>query len=159
MENLPNLEQERETLNRLRQYISDGMLLHGTKVLTDTIEPRKASDDDENRVIGKSLAIYAEASDVRIPILMALFDKKDFGLQNCRTSYSTHGPDTPMIVSGDNYTFSPGYVYVLPPEKFTVEESLTEKEYVSNEPITPIAVIEVNPLILSLFDDIEISSN
>jgi hypothetical protein len=159
MENLPNLEQERETLNRLRRYLKDGMLLHGSKVLVEKLEPRQASDNNKEREIGKAFAIYAETEDVRIPILMALFDKKDQTLADCRTSYSAHGPDEPIIVSGDNYTFSPGYVYALPPEKFSVEQSSTEQEHIATEPITPIAVFKVNPLILSLFDDIEINLN
>ena len=156
MENLPNLEQERETLNRLRRYLSDGMLLHGSKVIVDTLEPKQASDNNKEREVGKSFAIYAETEDIRIPILMALFDKKDHTLADCRTSYSAYGPNEPMIVSGDNYTFSPGYVYVLPPEKFSIEESSTEQEHIATEPITPIAVFKVDPLILSLFDDIQL---
>lgn len=158
MEKLPDLEKARDTLRQLRLYLNEGMLLHGSKVFTETIEPRQASDNDPNRVIGKSFAIYAEAEDVRIPILMALFDKKDKNLADCRTSYSSHGLNEPMLVSGENFTFSPGYIYVLPPEKFTIEETESEQEYIATEPVIPTKVLEVNPLILSLFDDIIIES-
>jgi hypothetical protein len=159
MEQLPDLEKARETLKQLRQYLNEGMLLHGSKVRTEVIEPRQSSDNNPDRIIGKSFAIYAETEDVRIPILMALFDKKDKDLADCRTSYSSHGPNEPMLVSGENFTFSPGYVYVLPPEKFTTEETETEREYIATEPIKPIAVLEINPLILSLFDNIKIKTD
>lgn len=159
MEQMPGQEKDREVIKTLRQYLSEGMLLHGSKVLVDQLEPRQASDDDVHRSAGKSFAIYAEASDIRIPILMALFDKADTSQADWRTSYSGHGPDEPIMVGGKNYTFTPGYIYVLPANHFKIEGDNNDREYIATEPVKPVQVIPINPSILSLFDDIEFDQN
>lgn len=157
MEQIPGQENNREIIKTLKKYLSEGMLLHGSKVLVDQLEPRQASDDDEHRPAGKSFAIYAEANDIRIPILMALFDKADTSQADWRTSYSGHGPDEPILVGGRNYTFTPGYIYVLPSNQFKIEGDDNDREYIATEPVKPVQVIPINPSILSSFDNIEIN--
>lgn len=154
MEHLPNPESNAEIVRKLQKYLDNGMLLHGSKKLLTRLEPRQSTDDNPERNIGKSLAIYAEAHDLRIPVLMALFAQADTSVASWQSGYSAHGPDTPIEVSGENYTFTPGYIYVLPREKFVTEEDENEREYIATEPVDPVEVLEVTPSILSEFDDI-----
>jgi hypothetical protein len=85
---------------------------------------------------------------------MALFDQADPSVHSWSSGYSGHGPEAPIEVNGENHTFTPGYIYVLPREPFTTEESEEEREYVAHEAITPIEVIRIEPGILSEFSDI-----
>lgn len=144
---------EQEKLDRLRDYLAQGYLLHGTKKRLAVLEPRQSSDDDPKRITGKAFAIYAEKEDVRIPILMALFDKADKSAGGWRSSYSQRG-DGPLVVSGENCRFTAGYVYVLPPDTFEQEGTENDREYISRSAIRPVAVIEVTPEILKQFPEI-----
>jgi hypothetical protein len=154
MEGITNVENYGEVVKKLQKYISEGFILHGSKKLVPILEPRQATDDNINRTIGKSFAIYGEAHDIRIPILMALFTQADESLHSWKSGYSGHGPGTPLEVTGENFTFSPGYVYVLSPDHFTTEEDENEREYISHEAITPIDILKIDPTILKEFSDI-----
>lgn len=154
MEQEPNKEKGRETIEKLKSYLEQGYVLHGGKNRADTLEPRQAEDDDPERKAGKAVAIYAEAHDLRIPIFMALFDQKDPS-RGWQSSYSAQG-DGPMQISGENYTFTPGYIYVLPRDTFEVEGDEIDSELISRQPVTPIDVIEIDPSILKDLEGITI---
>lgn len=143
-----------DCIAKLRDYLAQGYLLHGSKEKLEIIEPRKAADTDPERTTGQAFAVYAERSDIRVPILMALFAEKDPSKKSWRSSYSAHG-DGPMKVGGENYTFSPGYVYVLPSETFTIEGEEQDHEFISEVSVIPKDVISVDPSILSELDGIE----
>jgi hypothetical protein len=141
-------------LDQLQDYLKQGYLLHGSKEKLSVVEPRQASDNDPDRKTGKAFAVYAEAHDIRIPILMALFSEKDPSKRSWSSSYSVTGNE-PMKVTGVNCTFSSGYVYVLPKDSFTKEGGANDFEYISLSPVTPTEVFEVDPSILSELHDIE----
>lgn len=121
-------------LRVLEEYLEDGYCLHGSKQKLHLIEPRKAYCET-GRPEGCLNAVYAERHDVRIPIIMALFEGRGFG------SYSSDG--TLLTVTGDR-TFSPGFVHVLPSDTFSNESG----EFVSRVPVRPIAIVPVKPSIL-----------
>jgi hypothetical protein len=152
MENMETNENKemKEVLQKLNDYLAKGFLLHGSKNKIEVLEPRQAKEDD-GRETGSLNAVYA-ADDIRIPIFMALFDKKAEDQKGWRAFYSAQG--TAMRVGGENVTFTTGYVHILPHEKFTKIEDERSKEIVSFESVTPEDVIEVNPNILKLFSDI-----
>ncbi len=158
MEGLPNVENNKEIIRTLRKYLDDGMLLHGSKTYFEELKPQQAHDDDPSRIIGKSFAIYAEAHDIRIPIIMALFAQDKPSVDGWQSGYSGHGPSEPLTISGTNYTFSPGFIYVLPPNQFKIEETENEREYIATEAVQPIDVIPINPSILNEFPDIVYAS-
>jgi hypothetical protein len=158
METLAKMESQSENLkilDQLRSYLRQGFLLHGSKQLVKILEPRQASDNDPNRTTGKAHAVYAETMDPRIPIVMALFDKKDPGLRGWTSGYHSSGPDSTMTITGTNCTFTAGYVYVLPPDNFQREGSDDDFEFISATPVTPIAVIKVDPSMLGVLDGIK----
>jgi hypothetical protein len=137
-------------LQKLNEYLAKGFVLHGSKNKIEILEPRQAKDD-EGREAGSLNAIYA-ADDIRIPIFMALFDKKDKKQKGWRAFYSTK--ETTMRVGGENVTFTPGYVHVLSHEKFKKVEDERSKEIVSFESVTPEDIVEVTPNILNLFSNV-----
>jgi hypothetical protein len=143
-----------EKVDYLRNCIHEGYLLHGGKILVDALIPKQSTDDDSTRTTGQAFAVYAEASDIRVPILMALFAEKDPSKKSWRSSYSANG-NGPMKVGGENYTFTPGYVYVLPNETFTTEGDEQDREFISRVSVVPKEVIPVDPSILSELEGIE----
>lgn len=147
-----------DSVAKLRDYLEQGYLLHGSKEKLDIIEPRKAADTNPDRTTGQALAIYAEASDIRVPILMALFAEKDPSKKSWRSSYSAQGNGT-MKVGGENYMFTPGYVYVLPSETFVTEGDEHDREFISRVNVVPKNVVPVDPSILSELDGIEFEGN
>jgi hypothetical protein len=152
MESFRNIEtkaEDVEKIEKLEEYLRAGYLLHGGKKKLETLTPQQATDTDPNRTTGKALAIYAEKHDIRIPIVMALFDRKDPGVRSWRSRYSSHGPDSTMVIGGRNCTFTKGYVYVLPPDTFEREGDESDEELISRAPVTPIDIIEVHPSILN----------
>lgn len=158
MEHPPNPETRTENLRKvehLREYLARGYLLHGGKSRVDLLEPRQSTDSDPDRVAGKAHAIYAEAHDVRIPIIMALFDRKDHSVHSWSSGYSAHGPDSTMTLSGKNYAFTRGFVHVLPADTFETEGDEHDNELISRTPVEPIAIIEVDASILDILDNIE----
>ena len=150
------MNKQKLTIDQLRKFLEQGYLLHGTKEKLAVVEPRQASDNDPERKTGKAFAIYAEAHDIRVPILMALFDEKDKSKRSWSSSYSAEG-NGPMKVTGENCILTPGYVYVLPKESFVREGGDNDYEYVSYTPVTPVTAIEVEPSLLDEFTDIEIA--
>lgn len=147
------------TVHTLRNYLAQGFLLHGSKKLLTAIEPRQATDADPNRTTGKAHAIYAEAHDVRIPIVMALFDKMDPTLDGFSSSYHGHGPQTTLTIGGSNCTLTEGYVYVLPPDSFLREGTDDDNEFISTQPVVPVAIIKINPSIIDVLDNIQNNLN
>lgn len=164
MEKLPNkeganqneeLEKMRESLEKLRKYVEQGYLLHGSKNKLEVIEPRQAKEDNPERMVGSLHGIYA-TENLKAPILMALFAKKDLSKDSWRSSYDSEDGEK-FIVSGENFTFTPGYVHILPPDTFKlVADEKGNSELVSNEPVKPIDTIYIAPSILKLFEDITI---
>ncbi len=150
------IEGNAEKLTRLKSYLAEGYLLHGSKNRIEVLEPRQATDDNPERKTGKAHAIYAEDGDLRIPIVRALFAEKDPVPRSWRAGYSTHGPDTPIIVTGENCTFTPGFVHVLPPDTFEVEGDEGDNERISRVPVASIDIIEVDPSILDELPGIKI---
>ena len=111
----------------LENHLSNGYCLHGSKAKLHCIEPRPA--------YCKSGRPDAEPTDVRVPIVMALFAGQGTG------SYS--GDGIMLTVTGDR-TFSSGYVHVLSPHTF----QNVCGEYVSYVSVIPVAIVPVDPSIL-----------
>lgn len=147
-----NSQESLETLRKMEDYLSQGYLLHGSKRRLEMIEPRKADDTDPERVAGKANAVYA-SDEVYAPILRALFDRKD-PTRDSRSSYS--GNAIHMKVTGENATFTNGYVYVLPRDSFILEGEGDDQELISYSPVTPIETIVVTPEILEHLQNLEI---
>lgn len=147
-------EENRKVIALLGEYLKKGYLLHGGKKKLAIIEPRQATDDDPKRTTGKALALYAEKNDVRIPIFMALFAKKNPLLRGWTSEYSSHEPGGTMTIRGDNYTFTKGFIHVLPPNTFLTEGDEHDKEYISRVPVTPIEIIPIDPSVLSELENI-----
>jgi hypothetical protein len=141
----------KEVLKKIEEYRSLGYLFHGSKKELEVVEPRQAHDENPNVIAGNLNAIYA-TNDIRIPIVIALFDKKDRAQKSASSFYSAY-KDT-MSVGGVNITFTPGYIYVLPKESFRTVENEQEKEIVSFEPVIPIDTIHITPEILDLIPGI-----
>lgn len=142
-----------QVLNVLKSYVENGHLLHGSKKQLEVIEPRRAQDMDPNRLTGNQFGVYA-ANDVRAPILTALFDKKD-PQKDSWTSYS--GTDN-LSVSGENFTFTPGYVHVLPRDSFEeVKDDTGDVELISKQPVKPVNVLYVKPAVLKVLPGVTIS--
>lgn len=141
-------------LCELKRYAGEGYLFHGGKTRVDVLEPRQAHDVDPDRKTGKACAVYA-TDDIHIPIVMALFAKADSVLPDWHSSYTTEADGT-LVVSGENCTFTKGYVHVLSPDTFESEGDERDRETLSFVPVTPIAVVEVEPEILNLLDGISI---
>lgn len=160
MEGLKNQERResnRKIIEKFRNYLKQGYLLHGSKSDALTLEPRQAHDSNPERVAGKAKAIYAEPADMRIPIFMALRAPKDpLAEGGFSSGYSAYGPNLPMHVRGSNLTFTPGFIHVLPEETFEIEQHGEDREYLSQVPVTAVEVIRVEPSLLGEFGDIEI---
>ncbi|MDO8603840.1 MAG: hypothetical protein Q7K40_00270 [bacterium] len=131
------------TLQKLEGYVSQGFLLHGSKNKIEVLEPRQAQDDNHDRKSGNLNAVYA-TDDIRISIFMALFAKKDADKNGWRAFYNSTNEDE-MSVGGENVTFTPGYIHVLPGEKFRKVDDKNSKEIVAYEPVAPIDVVQVTP--------------
>lgn len=128
---------------KLEDYVSQGLLLHGSKNKIEVLEPRQARDDNQERKSGNLNAVYA-TDDIRISIFMALFDKKDTTQNGWRAFYHSTNEDE-MKVGGEHVTFTPGYIHVLPGEKFHKVDDENSKEIVAYESVAPIDVIAVTP--------------
>lgn len=145
-------QENAEKLEQLRSYLAQGYLLHGSKQKLEVIKPRQSTDDDPERISGKSLAVYA-ADSIATPILKALFAKKDLEKEGWRSAYT--GDKDHLVVTGENCTLTPGYVHVLPRDSFK-EEHESSADLISYSPVTPIDVIEVDPSILDELTGLEI---
>jgi hypothetical protein len=145
--------QMREVFEKLKAYAKQGYLFHGSKEKVNVLEPRRAKDDDPNDKVGNLHAVYATA-DIRIPIVMALFDEKDHSKNGWRSFYETK--DEKMTVGGENITFTPGYIHVLPKESFQKTEDVDKdmEETVSYVPVTPVDIIQITPEVLNLIPGI-----
>jgi hypothetical protein len=143
-------------LDKLNNYLNDGFVLHGSKLKIDTLEPRQANDINPDRShVGKQFAVYAEDKDVRIPIVMALFDFVD---KNKSTNYGySRGPDGIMHVKGENIYFTNGWVNVLPKHTFKILEDKEkgDRELVSFESVKSVDILEVDISILEYLKDIK----
>jgi hypothetical protein len=140
----------KKELGLLRMMVWEGFFLHGSRQkIKKPLEPRQAKDA-VGKPSGCQMAVYATKSDIRIPCIMAMFTPIDPG----KASHSEYSRKTggKMVVTGENVTFGPGYVYVLPADTF--EEM--DGEFISFKPVMPILVIPVNPKILRLFPNLEI---
>lgn len=146
--------ENREKLEKLTNYLRQGFLLHGSKSIEklDQIDPRQASDTDKERVAGNQFAVYAEKDDVRVPIVMALLSKKDESKGGWHSFY--HGDENGFRTGGTNAEFTPGLVYVLPPDSFEtiLDEKRSGKEHISRKPVVPVDAVEVDQSILDLLD-------
>lgn len=129
-------------LELLENMLAEGFCLHGSKRrISDHLIPHQAHCES-GRPEGNLNAIYADPDGVRIPCLMALFDRKD-PRQSRMTSYTGQGGGM-LTVEGTNTTFTPGYVYVLPTDTFVFHHG----EFVSFTPVWPHAIVPVTPEIL-----------
>ncbi len=149
-EEFPNMftyeEEESKKIDTLRRYVQDGFLLHGSKSRIDKIEPRQASDIDKTRVARNQFGVYA-TEDPDIAIVMALMHPKGSG--NTTSYYHKHsGESESFKIGGVNVMLRTGYVHVLPRETFKEINHENDVEFVSKDPVTPVAVIEVNPPII-----------
>lgn len=156
METFKNTTQESremaETLKKLEEYQSQGFLFHGSKKKIELLEPRQAHDDSpDDTKLNDLNAVYA-TDDLRIPIIMALFDKKDKSKKS-RGFYSCTNNEK-MFAGGENITFTPGYIHVLPKEKFQEVEDERTKETVAFENVLPMDIIRITPEILDLIHGI-----
>jgi hypothetical protein len=141
-----------KALEALREYVAQGYVLHGSKSMNQMLEPRQARDTNRDRVSGQSFAIYA-TDHVEIPLFMALKDRKDPNVRSMRSGYN--GTGGKFHLYGENTTLTPGFVYVLPRDTFEVEsDGNGDEELISRVPVTPVAIIRVEPDILNLFDNI-----
>lgn len=147
-------ERAEHILTQLRDYAEQGYLFHGGKTRVDVLEPRQAHDDDPDRRTGKARAVYA-TDDIRIPIVMALFEKADPALSGWQSSYTT-AEDGTLLVSGENCTLTQGFIHVLPPETFESEGDEHDRETLSFAPVAPIDIIPVDADVLAFLDGISI---
>jgi hypothetical protein len=150
-------EKNKEIISRLTSYLNQGYVLHGSKSSSPILEPRQAHDVNPDRVLGKAYALYAEGTDIRIPIFMALKAPKIADAYGGYTSgYSGHGPDQPLRISGKNLAFTTGFVHVLPRDSFEIEEHGDDTELMSRVPVEAIEIIRVEPSILEELPYVEI---
>ncbi len=152
-------ESMKDAYNKLSNYLSSGLILHGSKSLLEVLNPRQANDDDVNRShVGKMKGVYGEDTDIRIPIIMALFDEKDKTKGSMTSEYECSS-DGHMKVSGKNVFFNKGYVYVLPRETFEVfeDKEKDDRELVSQTSVKPVDIVPINAEIINLLEDIEIN--
>lgn len=137
-----------EVFELLNRYLALGFCLHGSRKRISLLELRQAKCNS-GRTPNCQNAVYADRNDVRIPCVMAMFAPLDPS-KGHRNSYGvTNGK---MTVTGENVTFKPGYVHVLPSKTFR----WFEEEFISFEPVVPAGVVLVTPEIVSLFPDTEI---
>jgi hypothetical protein len=139
-------------LKKLESYRSRGYLFHGSKNKIEVLKPRQAHDNDLDATTGNNLnAVYA-TDDLRIPIIMAIFDKKDKSKKS-RASYSCTNNEE-MLVDGENITLTPGYIHVLLKDKFQEIEDERTKEIVAFQNVSPIEIIRITTEILDLIPGI-----
>lgn len=140
----------KEELGILEQLLQcGGMCLHGSKEKFTVAEPRSANCESK-RPESCRCAVYATPDDVAIAIVRALIDKVP-GARSSRSSYSRHG-NGPLVVDGENATFTPGYVHILPSDTFGHDGD----EYYSLVPVSVLSTVPVDPSILKLLDNIEL---
>lgn len=162
IEQKSKLELMREILVNLENELKNGNFLHGTKVddLTELV-PKQANDYGRDGGPTNMNGIYAEKYDVRIPIVMALFDKVD------KTKYSKSGYTIERktvndiergckIIKGENVMFTDGYIYVLPADTFTLHEDDRTREYISIVPVKVLRKYKITPEIIELLKNTEV---
>lgn len=126
-----------------------GHCFHGSKQEHSIVEPRPARCNS-GRVEGCQHAVYATEDDIAVAIVMALFDRLS---NECPASFSYSRHDKgPLVVKGENATFTPGFVHVLSSKSF---EHFGD-EYISYEPVKVLSVFPVDPSILRLLTNIEL---
>jgi hypothetical protein len=146
------LSEMRKALNKLEDYAKKGFLFHGSKKRLAILEPRQANDSQPGKeTIGNLNAVYA-LDTFRVPILAALMDEKDKSIGGWKRELSDDG--TTLIVGGENFTFTNGYVHVLPPDNFKTEEHDGNYEIVSYTAVTPTDAVEVRPSIVNLLPNV-----
>lgn len=135
----------RAVLDHLQGRLAEGYLLHGSKQRSELLEPRRAWDTDPSNLVGNQTAIYA-ARNLRIPIVMALIAIKD-GSTAWLHEYSDDGKA--IYLSGTNFTFTPGFVYVLPADGFVeIRDEQGRTDIVSFGSVIPAECMCVTPDIL-----------
>lgn len=127
---------------------SCGYLLHGSPQRLALVKPRQARDDN-GRAIGCLAAVYA-TDDVRIAVVMAMFSRADSSIRSHRSFYATVG--TRLRVGGENVTFRPGWVHVLPRNSFRTIFQDGAEEIISHVQVRPIQWIRVEPSIIAQLD-------
>lgn len=146
--------ESQETLRILREYVSHGYLLHGSKSRLDFVDPRQARDSNSERVTGKQNAVYA-TNHVEIALARALLEAKDSQTRSWRSGYSSSDGGKTFAIRGENAKVGYGFVHVLPADTFETEtDGKGDDEVLSRVPVVPVAVLEVQPDILELFDTI-----
>jgi len=137
-------------LDELRGYLDAGYLLHGSKQKLEILEPHQARDRDPSNIIGSQTAVYAARS-LRVPIIKALIDVRDKSMAARTYGYDDDGDR--IIVSGTNFTFTPGFVYVVRLDSFIeITDDQNRRDIVSYEPVVPHDCIYVTPVILRHLD-------
>lgn len=143
-----------EVLAKLRGYVAQGYVLHGSQAYMTVVEPRQARDSDKSRVTGNQYAVYAEAEDIRVPIVKALLAQRERYRPGGWSSFYTAIGSGPMRVGGKNACLKPGWVHVLPSETFRWVEGATDREFISKVPVVPVDVVRVEPSIVTLIPTI-----
>lgn len=140
----------KDTLQLLEAYLKRGFCLHGSKFRIETlVEPRQARCNT-GREDGCQKAVYASKNCVRVPCLMAMFASASKS-ESYKASYTAKGSGL-MVVSGENVTFRPGYVHVLPSATFRD----VGDEFISYEPVAPHEIVLVTPAILRLLPHMDL---
>lgn len=145
------------------------VVLHGTPLDLGELEPRQAND--KAKKFGNFSGVYATQDSI-IPIFHAIRDKRKYRgstQSGLRTSTDAKG----NILSRE-YRFamnkealekapwSEGVVYILPKEKFqqgTNDQGESSNEFVSLEPVKPIAKLRISPADFPYLDTIEPLNN
>ena len=139
-----------KAIELLEKMIREGFLLHGSsRQICDAVEPRQARCSS-GRQQGCLTGVYADDR-LRAPCLratLALLDAR----QGWSSSYSAETDDDPMVVTGQNATFRPGYIYVLPGTAF---EDLGG-EFFSKVEVMPHTIVRITPNILRLLPNMDI---
>jgi hypothetical protein len=159
MERAPQFEireRNHKIIAELSEYLKKGYVLHGSKSDSSVLKPQQAHDTNVDRIVGKAFAIYAEGRDIRIPIFMALKDRKDISMSS-ESEYSGYGPEKVLTISGRNLHFTPGYVHVLPSETYEIEKHGNVEELISRVPVRAIKIFRVSPSILDALPNIEMN--
>ena len=142
--------EDENILEYLRGRLLQGNCLHGSQQrIEGMLEPRQARCET-GRLGGCQKAVYASPNCIRVPLLMAMFSPIDSS-RGYRSSYSGDPLGT-LVVSGENVTFQPGFVYVLPTETFT----WVDGEYISYQPVFPCSVLQVTPRLLLLLPNLDL---
>lgn len=135
----------------LAYLLKNGYLLHGSSVDDlGALEPRQAND--KSKKSGNQKAVYA-VSDPVLPLFYAIKDRKRLhGMVHSGYSTDEHGVKKYSFqIDGTHSEKDPwknGVVHILPKESFAQtmddEGELTD-EWVSYEPVTPAARLQVMP--------------